>query len=105
MRHGVIKIDRFADPLPRPDKGSFCNRPQTIPDDKSVDPPVKTQNVDQPFIKRNASLSHLTLWSTENGLVVAESNRLLHKDQSSLPINILPAKSQHLTPPHFRIKE
>ena len=37
MRRGVIKIDCFTDPLPSPDKGSFCDRPQTIPDDKSVD--------------------------------------------------------------------
>ena len=72
MRRGVIEIDCPADPLPSSDEGSFRDRPQAITDNKSVELPVRTQDIDQPLIKRNASFSSFTLGITKDGLVIVE---------------------------------
>ena len=45
MRRGVIEIDCPADPLPSSDEGSFSDRPQAISNNKSVELPVRTQNI------------------------------------------------------------
>lgn len=78
MRRGVIEIDCPADPLPSSDEGSFRDRLQVITDNKSVDLSVRTQNIDQPFIKRDASLSGFALGISMNRPVIVEGNHLLH---------------------------
>ena len=66
---------------------------------------VRTQNIDQPFIKRNASLPRFALGIAKDGFIVLKGDCLLHKDQSSFPVDILPAKPKHLATPHSRIKK
>ena len=70
MWRDVMKIDCPADPLPSSDEGSFRDRPQAISDDESVELPVRTQDVDQPFIKRDASLPRFTLGIAKDGFSV-----------------------------------
>ena len=67
-----MQIDRLTDPLPSSDKSSFRDRPQAISDNKSAELPVRTQDIDQPLIKRNASFSSFTLGITKDGLVIVE---------------------------------
>lgn len=81
---GVVKINCFPDPLPNSDEGSFRDRPQAISDDKSIELPVRTQDIDQSFIKRDASFSSFTLGITKDGLVVQKGNRLLHEGNHNI---------------------
>ena len=100
-----MQIDRLTDPLPSSDEGSFRDRPQAVSDDKSIELSVWTQDIDQPFIKRNASLPRFALGIAKDGFIVLKGDCLLHKDQSSFPVDILPAKPKHLATPHTCIKK
>ena len=77
MRRGVMQIDRLTDPLPSSDEGSFRDGPQAISDNKSVELPVRTQDINQPFIKRNASLPRFALRIAKDGFIVLKGDCLL----------------------------
>ena len=96
MRCCSVKVNCPVYPLPHPCKGSLCHRREPIAHNEPRNLAIRTQNIHQAFIKRNGSYARVAFRLSQHRLIVEKSHRLFDMDDPTLPIKVLPSKTQRL---------
>ena len=100
-----MQVDLLGDALPQARKGSLGQRLFSVSEHKAVFPSFRQQDGLKLGVQWNRPVAGLALRLAQHRLIVAECHSLLHMNQLSVPVDVLPAKAQRLAPAHARQQE
>lgn len=100
MRCCAAKINPLADPLPHSLEGGLRDGFAAISDDKPIDLASRLEERCKLLIKRNQPVSGFALCLADDWPIVLVYDSALHRNQTLLPVNVLPSQRNHLASPH-----